>query len=133
MNFQFASVFFSMNKIAKLRFSDLNKHECHFSLAVYYFEHDEVWVRQCKLPGHSVRNSLTMSEDFSSSQPSYLQLLLDKSDPDEQWDCAFTSTQFCQAVYPVEAEQKEIAGMWMNEVTDQELLSIAMDQGQIIS
>ena len=44
-----------------------------------------------------------MDSSFSS-QPSYLQLLLDETNSDEQWGCAITSSEFHKSADAIESE-----------------------------
>ncbi len=75
-------------------------------------------------------------DESCSSQPSYLCLLLDETDPDEIWDCPFTSSQlvkcvpspdYCHEVHFEDTSQvtildpDNVQSLWTKDFTDTEL------------
>ncbi len=71
-----------------------------------------------------------MLDNLNSSQLSYLYLLLDKSDPEEEWDTAMTNYQFCEVLDNFEQQHKEINTLWCNDFTAKELLSVPMESSK---
>ena len=61
-----------------------------------------------------------MDSSFSL-QLSYLQLLLDETNSDKQWDCAITSSEFHKYADAVESELN-CAHLWDNELMDLQLV-----------
>ncbi len=72
-------------------------------------------------------------DNSQSSQPSYLRLLLDESDSDEQWDCALMSADFHQCGQAVDSAiaKQNCESLWDNDLSDSQLFDSSAKHGEM--